>query len=190
MSTSTLVLTPVLITPTPGVFTAMQGRRVPTGTPAAFMWPKACRLKPDQEQTLVAMGHLNPSALAAILDVDGYGATSSLHTCAQTVWQKLRGLSKDMWQARTDIGSWRWWVLRDGLVGMPYVVRDVFLPRHAWGDVPLPQGHTGVPILLMQAAPDTAHARLATTARLVEDFTIVCGRDFPYTAVSSPLWLP
>lgn len=190
MSTTHLVLTPVLLQTQKDIPTSMPGRHELAPAPAAFLWPQSCRLKEDQEQALVGMGHLNPSALATILDVDGYGSTSSLHTAAQTVWQSLRSLSKDMWQARTDIGSWRWWVLRDGLVGMPYVVRDMFLPRQAWGDFPLPEGHTGVPVLLVGQAPDSAHARLATMSRVVEDFSIVCGRDFPYTSLSTPLWMP
>jgi hypothetical protein len=190
MTTTPLVLAPVLVGAKPGVFTSMLGRHAPSTQPAAFLWPSTRQLTGEQEQALVGMGHLNPSSLAAVLDADGYGSTAALHTCAQTVWQRLRTLSKDMWHARSGFASWRWWVLRDGFVGMPYVVRDVFLPKAAWGDLPLPESHTGVPILVMDGAGDSAHARLATTARLVEDFTLVCGRDFPYTSVSSPLWLP
>lgn len=190
-----LTLVPLLFCPAPGVFTALLGdehRKV--DTPGAFLFPSKPLLDAADMAAVVALGHTNPQTIAAVFDKDGYGHTASLHPCGKAVsnWVQRVGThtpERPFWGDRTMVTSWRWWVLRDGFVGLPYTDRAAFLETSLWANHGLPEGSFGVPVAALPGLDATAHIRLATASRVAADFALAVARDFPHARVLPPQWL-
>jgi hypothetical protein len=144
-----------------------------------------------EHRALERMGYTDPFRVNTLFTQDGgYDHTAALDRVSTLLMERLaHQQGAHMWTVRGCLRGWRWWALRDGLVGLPSSHITRFLPNDALPGPRVPEGCKGIPLLTLPGRAHSAHARLAAQGRLLDDLAIALAQAAPNTHVVATHWL-